>query len=158
MSHTPVSRLSSNPDNSDSQMSVSSEATHVGTSQANSLKYPPATNKSPKSYTLSKRPWRFYVTPFERIVNHKYQGSGTEESPYLVDWLPDDPEDPQQWGATYKWFTIAVASFATLAVALSSSAYSGGVKSLAAEFGASRELLTAGLSLVRSLRRRKGEC
>jgi hypothetical protein len=88
------------------------------------------------------------VTPFERIVNHKYQGSGTEESPYLVDWLPDDPEDPQQWGSTYKWFNIAVVSFATLAVALSSSAYSGGVKSLHAEFGTSSELLTAGLSLV----------
>ena len=89
-----------------------------------------------------------YVTPFERILNHKYQGQGTEENPYLVDWLSDDPEDPQQWGSTYKWFTIAVASFATLAVALSSSAYSGGVKSLAEEFGTSSELLTAGLSLV----------
>lgn len=88
-----------------------------------------------------------YVTPFERILNHKYQGQGTEENPYLVDWLSDDPEDPQQWGSTYKWFTIAVASFATLAVALSSSAYSGGVKSLAEEFGTSSELLTAGLSL-----------
>ena len=93
-----------------------------------------------------------YVTPFENIVNQKYQGHGTEESPYLVDWLPYDPEDPQQWGATYKWFTIAVASFATLAVALSSSAYSGGVLSLAEEFGASRELITAGLSLVSRLR------
>lgn len=129
-------------------MSISSEATRVGPSRPSSLKYPPPTSASPESYTLGKRPWRFYVTPFERIVNHKYQGSGTEESPYLVDWLPDDPEDPQQWGATYKWFTIAVASFATLAVALSSSAYSGGVQSLAAEFGASRELLTGGLSLV----------
>lgn len=89
-----------------------------------------------------------YVTPFEQILNHKYQGQGTEENPYLVDWLSDDPEDPQQWGSTYKWFTIAVASFATLAVALSSSAYSGGVKSLAEEFGTSSELLTAGLSLV----------
>jgi hypothetical protein len=132
-------------------MSLSSEATRVGPSRPSSIKYPPATKESHDSYTLSKRPWRFYVTPFERIVNHKYQGAGTEESPYLVDWLPNDPEDPQQWGAGYKWFTIAVASFATLAVALSSSAYSGGVKSLVAEFGASTELLTAGLSLVRSL-------
>jgi len=122
----------------------------VGLSRANSLKSAPKTAASPETYTLSKRPWRMYVTPFERIVNHKYQGAGTEESPYLVDWLPDDPEDPQQWGSTYKWFTIAVASFATLAVALSSSAYSGGVKSLAEEFGTSSELLTAGLSLVSS--------
>lgn len=131
-------------------MSVSSEVTRVGASRPSSIKYPRPTNASHETYTLSKRPWRFYVTPFERIVNHKYQGSGTVESPYLVDWLPNDPEDPQQWGAGYKWFTIAVASFATLAVALSSSAYSGGVKSLAEEFGASSELLTAGLSLVRA--------
>lgn len=117
-------------------------------SHTDSLKYPPPTQSPPASYTLARRPWRFYVTPFERILNQKYQGSGTDSDPYLVDWLPDDPEDPQQWQATYKWFTIAIASFATLAVALSSSAYSGGVQSLMAEFGVSSELLTAGLSLV----------
>lgn len=35
----------------------------------------------------------------------------------------------------------------TLAVALSSSAYSGGVVSLTEDFGSSRELLIAGISL-----------
>lgn len=99
------------------------------------------------SYTLKKRIWRPYTTPFEQILTHKYPGSGTESDPYIVDWLPHDPEDPQRWSTVYKWVTIAVAAVATMAVALSSSAYAGGVPSLIAEFGASRELLIAGVSL-----------
>lgn len=43
--------------------------------------------------------------------------------------------------------TVAVAAVATMAVALSSSAYAGGVPSIIKEFGASRELLIAGVSL-----------
>jgi hypothetical protein len=72
---------------------------------------------------------------------------GTESDPFIVDWINDDPEDPQRWPIVYKWCTIIIAAIATLAVALSSSAYSGGVQSLGEEFGASRELLIAGVSL-----------
>lgn len=69
------------------------------------------------------------------------------EDPYIIDWIQNDPEDPQRWSGTWKWFTIAVVSFTTLAVALASSAYSGGILSLEEDFGASAELLTAGISL-----------
>lgn len=79
-------------------------------------------------------------------MDRHYSGSGTEEDAYIVDWLPDDPEDPQRWGGVYKWSQIFLVSFATLAVALSSSAYSGGIKSLEREYGARPELLTAGMS------------
>ena len=41
---------------------------------------------------------------------------------------------------------ITLVGFATFAVTLSSSAYSGGIDSLVADFGASPELLTAGRS------------
>ena len=104
------------------------------------------TSKPLSSYTLKKYIWRPYVTSFERIVDRHYSGSGTEEDAYIVDWLPDDPEDPQRWGGVYKWSQIFLVSFATLAVALSSSAYSGGIKSLEREYGARPELLTAGMS------------
>ncbi len=87
------------------------------------------------------------MTPFEDVLNYKYPGSGTDEDPYIVDWLPNDVEDPQRWPAAYKWTCIAIVSFATLAVALSSSAYSGGIESLVKEFHASTELLIAGVSL-----------
>ncbi|OWZ56060.1 multiple drug resistance protein [Cryptococcus neoformans c45] len=104
-------------------------------------------DKPLSSYTLKRYPWRPYVTPFEEIIGKKYPGSGTNEDPYIIDWLPNDKEDPQQWPGTYKWFTIFIASMMTLAVALSSSAYSGGVVSLTEDFGSSRELLIAGISL-----------
>ncbi|KAK8865607.1 hypothetical protein IAR55_000751 [Kwoniella newhampshirensis] len=106
-----------------------------------------AAAKPLSSYTLKKRVWRRYVTPFESIMARKYQGSGTTEDPYIVDWIPGDVEDPQNWPATYKWTTIIIVSWVTLAVALSSSAYSGGVISLRSDFHASQELLIAGISL-----------
>lgn len=93
------------------------------------------------------RPWKRYTTPIERISNEKYTGSGTDEDPFIVDWLRDDVEDPQQWPYWYRWVTIAIVSWTTLAVALSSSAYSGGIESLVEEFQVSTELLTAGISL-----------
>lgn len=62
-------------------------------------------DKPVESYTLKKYIWRPYVTPFERILNHHYEGQGTEESPYIVDWLPGEAEDPQSWNIVYKWAT-----------------------------------------------------
>lgn len=87
------------------------------------------------------------MTPFDRVYHHKYPGSGTPEDPFIIDWIRDDPEDPQRWPGRYKWFTIGIASFSTLAVALSSSAYTGGILRLIEDFDASEELLTAGVSL-----------
>lgn len=105
----------------------------------------PSSAKPAESYTLRKTIYRPYVTPFERILHHKYPGSGTNEDPYIVDWIGDDPEDPQRWPTVYKWTTIVIVSIATLAVALSSSAYSGGIQNLEESFGASQELLIAGV-------------
>lgn len=103
--------------------------------------------KPMSAYTLKKRPWRPYVTPFESILNHHYKGSGTNEDPFIIDWLPVDPEDPQRWPGKWKWFQIVIASLATLAVALSSSAYTGGIPSLMKEFGKSSLFWTGGVSL-----------
>ncbi|KAK4686917.1 hypothetical protein P7C73_g3195, partial [Tremellales sp. Uapishka_1] len=103
--------------------------------------------KDASAFSKKKRPWRPFVTPFEDIVNHRYQGAGTEEDPYLVDWMPKDQEDPQKWAAWYKWTTIFIVSIATLAVALASSAYSGGIVEQIEEFHSNEELMTAGVSL-----------
>lgn len=105
----------------------------------------PATVVNNIDYTLPKRPWRLHVTPFDDIINHHYKGSGTAEDPYLVDWLPNDVEDPQNWSPAYKWSQIFLASILTLSVALASSAYAGGLKSLIHEFGGSPELWTGGV-------------
>ncbi|WVQ71319.1 hypothetical protein IAR50_000847 [Cryptococcus sp. DSM 104548] len=132
-------------------MSIDTSSTQVGQPE----KYTPAPSaaasthdsKPLSSYTLKKRLWRPYVTPFEEIVAKKCPGSGTAEDPYIVDWLPNDREDPQNWPSAYKWTTIFVVSWMTLAVALSSSAYSGGITDIMVDFGSSRELVIGGISL-----------
>ncbi|WVF70989.1 hypothetical protein IAT40_005785 [Kwoniella sp. CBS 6097] len=130
-------------------MSTTSTITAIGDSPSPVAheKQPIDSSKSLSSYTLKKRPWRPYVTPFEEIMAKKYQGSGTAEDPFIVDWLQGDKEDPQNWPAKYKWTCIAVVSWLTLAVALSSSAYTGGAQDIVVEFGASLELVIAGVSL-----------
>ncbi|TXT05879.1 uncharacterized protein COLE_07199 [Cutaneotrichosporon oleaginosum] len=99
-----------------------------------------ATELPIESYTLPRRPWRRYVTSFEDILDHHYKGAGTESDPYVVDWLRDDAEDPQNFPASYKWFQVGLTSLLTLAVTLASSGYAGGIKSLMIEFGGSSEL------------------
>ncbi|KAL3472747.1 major facilitator superfamily domain-containing protein [Aspergillus californicus] len=83
----------------------------------------------------------------QEIIDHKYAGSGTEEDPYSVVWIPNDPRNPMEFSATIKWFLTGMAAIATLAVALVSSAYSGGVAEIEAEFGIGSEVATLGISL-----------
>lgn len=58
--------------------------------------------ESPKDQTIPKRrrlPWRRYVTPTETILSYPHRGQGTEDNPYIVEWLPDDQENPMTWKA-----------------------------------------------------------
>ncbi|KAK4700970.1 hypothetical protein P7C70_g5269, partial [Phenoliferia sp. Uapishka_3] len=82
------------------------------------------------AHTLKKRPWRIRATPFKNLVDHPYHGKGTEEEPYILEWLPKDYENPQTYGEIYKWVVIMTVAIATLAVALASSAYSGAVSDI----------------------------
>lgn len=70
---------------------------------------------------LRKRPWRRYTTPWDDIVGKTYPGEGTEEKPYLVDWLEGDAENPMTWKQHYKWFVVIINAVATLAVSMASS-------------------------------------
>jgi hypothetical protein len=83
----------------------------------------------------------------QEVVDYKYAGSGTEEDPYAVIWIPNDPRNPQEFSQTLKWFITGAAAIATLAVALVSSAYTGGVAEIEAEFGIGSEVATLGVSL-----------
>ena len=103
---------------------------------------------NPDQYTLAKTTYRRYTTPFADILSHSYSGSGTQEDPYLVEWLPKDHENPQTWSAVYKWAQTIQVAIATLSVALASSAYSGAVDSLQAQFHPTKQIiLTLGISL-----------
>ncbi|EEQ30030.1 MFS siderochrome iron transporter 1 [Microsporum canis] len=85
------------------------------------------------------------VTP--EIINYPYSGSGTEEDPYLVQWIPNDPRNPMNYSAVKKWSITFVVAIATLAVAMISSAYTGGAIKIAREFRADAEVITLGVSL-----------
>ncbi|KAL2823131.1 putative MFS multidrug transporter [Aspergillus granulosus] len=83
----------------------------------------------------------------QEVIDHKYAGSGTEDDPYSVVWIPNDPRNPQEFSQPLKWFITMAAAIATLAVALVSSAYTGGVAEIEAEFGIGSEVATLGVSL-----------
>ncbi|KAI1451385.1 MFS general substrate transporter [Annulohypoxylon moriforme] len=94
--------------------------------------------------------WRLVVdqagiTP--EVKNYEYEGSGTESDPYLVKWIPDDPRNPMNFSALTRWSITMVVAVATLAVALVSSAYSGGVSEIIIHFRISSEVAILGVSL-----------
>ncbi|EKG16620.1 Major facilitator superfamily [Macrophomina phaseolina MS6] len=81
------------------------------------------------------------------IINAHYDGSGTDEDPYIVVWLDDDPVNPMNYPIAVKWTITMLVAVATLAVAFVSSAYSGGVREIIAEFGVVQIIATLGISL-----------
>lgn len=81
------------------------------------------------------------------VENYNYEGSGTEEDPYVVNWIPNDPRNPMLYSEFKKWSITLLVAIATLAVAFVSSAYSGGAREVIAEFGCSQEIFTLGISL-----------
>ena len=61
-----------------------------------------------------------------QLVEYDYEGSGTEEDPYVVEWMENDPRNPMTWGAFKKWTCMISMALATLVVAFCSSAFTGG--------------------------------
>lgn len=83
----------------------------------------------------------------EAVLSHDYEGSGTEEDPYVVEFIPDDPRDPMGFSMLKKWTLTVLVAFATLAVSFVSSAYTGGVREILMQFRVSTEVVTLGVSL-----------
>lgn len=85
------------------------------------------------------------LTP--EILNHKYAGSGTQDDPYAISWIPNDPGDPMGFSVWKKWAITVCVAFVTLAVSFDSSAYSGGIRQIVAHFEVSEEVVILGISL-----------
>lgn len=81
-----------------------------------------------------------------RVEEYDYDGSGTDDDPYVVAWIDNDPRNPMLYSQPKKWFLTMVVAIATLAVAFVSSAYSGGANQIIREFGCSQEIYTLGIS------------
>lgn len=94
--------------------------------------------------------WRLVLSQTlltDAVKNHKYKGSGTEDDPYIVEFIPNDPRNPMDWPNVKKWTIVMTVAFATLAVAFVSSAYSGATRQIIEEFQISQEVATLGISL-----------
>lgn len=81
------------------------------------------------------------------IIDHPYPGSGTDEDPFEVTWIPNDPRNPMNFSEVKKWTITMLVAIATLAVSLVSSAYTGGLREIMMQFKIGEELATLGVSL-----------
>ncbi|KAJ5162726.1 Major facilitator superfamily domain general substrate transporter [Penicillium coprophilum] len=83
----------------------------------------------------------------QEIIDFPYPGSGTEDDPYAVTWIPNDPRNPMNYSSVKKWTLTMLVAVATLAVSLVSSAYTGGLKEIIMQFNIGQEVATLGVSL-----------
>jgi multidrug resistance protein len=81
------------------------------------------------------------------ILDYEYTGSGTEADPYAVAWIPNDSRNPQLFSSARKISITLTVAFASLIVSLASSAYSGSIHEIIADFKISTPVATLGLSL-----------
>ncbi|KAI5293401.1 hypothetical protein KEM52_005564 [Ascosphaera acerosa] len=94
--------------------------------------------------------WRQVVDPgvvTDYVVNYPYDGSGTEEDPYVVVWLPKDPRNPMLYPQSLKWFLTVMVGLSALGTAMISSAYTGGIEQIMMEMHIGQEVATLGVSL-----------
>ncbi|KAL8737754.1 MAG: hypothetical protein Q9181_001382 [Wetmoreana brouardii] len=82
-----------------------------------------------------------------QTAKHKFPGSGTQEDPYIVGWVENDPRNPLHFNDARKWLWSLLMALATMAVALTTSAYTAPAKELKADFSVSQEVFELGLSL-----------
>ncbi|KAH8821294.1 major facilitator superfamily domain-containing protein [Xylogone sp. PMI_703] len=83
----------------------------------------------------------------QEVLEFPYPGSGTEEDPYCVEWIPNDPRNPLLMPAWLKWMITIVQAFAFLSITFASSAMSAADPQLEEAFGASSKLIIADTSL-----------
>lgn len=47
----------------------------------------------------------------DEVLNHPYRGSGTEDDPYQVEYIPHDRRDPMVWADSKKWAITLLVAF-----------------------------------------------
>ncbi|KAK8034753.1 major facilitator superfamily domain-containing protein [Apiospora rasikravindrae] len=85
------------------------------------------------------------VTP--EVIAWRWSGKGTEEDPFLVDYIDNDPKNPMKFSQLKRWSIMMVQAVAVLAVAFVSTAYSGGVVEIIREFKIDTIIAILGVSL-----------
>lgn len=85
------------------------------------------------------------LTP--EIIEYPYPGSGTENDPYIVKWIPNDPRNSMLFDHRVKWGYTIIVAFAVFRVSLASSTYAGGINEVLSQFDVGQEVATLGVSL-----------
>ncbi|KIW79596.1 hypothetical protein Z517_06208 [Fonsecaea pedrosoi CBS 271.37] len=122
--------------------SPTNSSTFTLTNDVESQKSGPSSKKVPH--------WRLVASQTlitDEVLNHRYKGSGTEEDPYIVEFIPGDPRNPMEFPDWKKWALTLTVAFATLAVAFVSTAYTASIVQLIDAFDCSQEVATLGVSL-----------
>lgn len=104
---------------------------------------PKAANSKPSHFRLVLS--QTYMT--QDVIDYDYPGSGTQEDPYLVDWIPNDSKNPLKISIGMKWLITVIMAFATLSVSFASSSFSGAIVQTATDFHTSNNLAVASVSL-----------
>lgn len=110
----------------------------------------PSVPPDPESHSQGAAHFRLvlgYVDISHNVLRHLYRGEGTAESPFLVEFLPEDPYNPMEFPSWKKWTITSVLAVASLAVAFASTAYSSGIEDIMKQFDVSSEVAMIGLSL-----------
>ncbi|CAH0021305.1 unnamed protein product [Clonostachys rhizophaga] len=79
--------------------------------------------------------------------SHVFDGQGTEEDPFVVEFVKDDPENPMNWGQFRKWFITTIVTLSVFAVTYTSSAYSVSSREIIEEFNISNVVFIIGVTL-----------
>lgn len=61
----------------------------------------------------------------QEVLKYPYPGSGTEEDPYIVSYIPQDPGNPFNWPKSRRWIISTIVAVEMLATAFASSTFSG---------------------------------
>lgn len=81
------------------------------------------------------------------ICGQTYTGNGTDEDPYIIDYLHNDRQDAMNFSKGRKWAIAILQALSTFAVTFASSVYASGIRGVMQRFDVSEEVATLGLSL-----------
>lgn len=94
--------------------------------------------------------WKLVIDPAgvdEAALQWNYRGEGNGTSPFIVDFLPNDPHNPFKFPKWKRWMITLIQAFAALGVTFVSTAYSADLSEILETFHISEEISILGISL-----------
>ncbi|KAG8704420.1 hypothetical protein FRC08_002241 [Ceratobasidium sp. 394] len=88
------------------------------------------------------------LTQDSEPAEQKFQGSGTAEDPFVVDWVgDDDKENPYNWNTSYRYVLAVLIGLSAFCVTYASSAYTGGLDGIIRDLNTTLDISLLGLAL-----------